>query len=339
MTTATSSATDPASRPDTAATLGMLLARARQARGLEQREAAARLGLSPDIVRSLEEGNAHQVDAPVFVRGYLLRYARFLGLPEQEILERYRCLGISEQPPLHLTPTTPVQVGGRSVSRWFSYLLLLALLGGIAWVGLEQAGRQGPEALPVTGVKPPAGAIPSPPGPPPAIEPAGGPDGGQGRSTVATPTLPPPAPTSLPAAHPPPLAETPRAGLAETAPVVAIPTVSVAPAAAPPVATPAAADSPGAAPAALPPGHVELVLEFKGDSWVSIKDAGGQRLAYQTGKANSTSTFTGQAPFRIVLGNSAAVTIRLNGQTIDPAVYVKRTGPSQFVLDAAKPGA
>jgi cytoskeleton protein RodZ len=88
---------------DTAQALGALLARARQARSLERQEVALRLGLSQEIIRALEEGNAQQVDAPVFVRGYLLRYARFLGLPEQDILERYRNLGISEQPPLQLT--------------------------------------------------------------------------------------------------------------------------------------------------------------------------------------------------------------------------------------------
>ena len=89
---------------------------------------------------------------------------------------------------------------------------------------------------------------------------------------------------------------------------------------------------------ALPPGQAELVLEFKEDCWVSVKDANGRRLAYGTSKASTVSTLTGPPPFHIVLGNTGAVAIKLNGQTIDPAIYVKRGGISQFVLGTPKPG-
>lgn len=324
MNASTTASQQTANLPqDTPQALGALLARTRQARGLEPHEIALRLGLSQEVIRALEEGNAQQVDAPVFVRGYLLRYARFLGLPEQDILERYRNLGISEQPPLYLTPATPAKAGSHAVLRGVTYLLLAALLGWLGWLGYEQiptlqdrnaadAQRLPAAALPPDAAQPPARHT----GQPPA-------------ATVPSSPAPSPAtPEPSPGSEAKPLEQ--QTALAVPPPAATAPT--------PAEAQPAAVTAPATPPLPLPPGHAELTLNFKGDCWVSIKDAAGQRLAYGVIKANTSNTFTGPAPFRLVLGNSSAVEIKLNGQTIDPATYVKRSGPSQLVLNLPKPG-
>jgi len=310
---------------DTAQALGALLARARQARGLERQEVALRLGLSQEVIRALEEGNAQQVDAPVFVRGYLLRYARFLGLPEQEMLERYRNLGISEQPPLQLSPVTPAKTGSHALLRVVTYLLLAALLGWLGWLGYEQipAGR---DQAASDARQPPAAASSTQGAAPPTAGHSGNAPAATVPATAPSPKMPEPSRENSEA----------RPGEQQTA-GIAPPPVETAPQTVVETRTPA-----GAAPAAtsppLPPGHAELTLSFKGDCWVSVKDAAGQRLAYGVIKGNTTNTFTGPAPFRLVLGNSSAVEIKLNGQTVDPATYVKRGGPSQLVLNLPKPG-
>jgi cytoskeleton protein RodZ len=311
--------------------LGALLAKARQARGLEQREVANRLGLNAQIIRALEEGTAHQVDAPVFVRGYLLRYARFLGLPEQDILERYKHLGINEQPPLYPAPAASPSAGGSTAIRWSAYLSLAALVAWLAWLGYEQLNA--PPGIAVT--SPPA-ELPAQPAvsaatPQPAAENGGVPAKHAGSIPAET------APAASPA--PPPPAPPPGGGEDKAGSQAAVPSTPVTETLAVPASeSPAAANATPPPPPALPPGQAELVLEFKGDCWVSVKDASGQHLAYETSKANTTSTLTGSPPFRIVLGNSGAVAIKLNGQTVDPAIYVKRGGISQFVLSTPKPG-
>ncbi|MFO1430848.1 MAG: RodZ family helix-turn-helix domain-containing protein [Candidatus Competibacteraceae bacterium] len=315
---------------DVTQALGALLSKARQARGLERQEVALRLGLSQEIIRALEEGNAQQVDAPVFVRGYLLRYARFLGLPEQEILERYRNLGISEQPPLQIAPVRPAKTGSHALLRGITYVLLAALLGWFVWLGYEQVPAWRDQAGSDT-ARPPTAASSTPGVPAPNTgHPGTVPSEHGGQPPAATtPINPVPAPA--------PAEPTPGnngAGSVESQ------TAGITPPAA--ESTPAAgAQTPtGAAPpASLPPGHAELTLNFKGDCWVSIKDANGQRLAYGVMKANTSNTFTGSAPFRLVLGNSSAVELKLNGRLVDPATYVKRGGPSQLVLNLPlKPG-
>ena len=323
---------EPANPQDTPASLGTLLARARMARGLEPQEVAIRLGLNPQIIRSLEEGNAHQVDAPVFVRGYLLRYARFLGLPEQEILERYKHLGISEQPPLHLAPAAKSRTRSGTVIRWFAYVLVLGLvIGWLVWLGFEQVNAPGTPAIPAA--PEPSAERAAPAVPPPAVESASSaPAKRDGDNPLATaPVTGSAPPTASPAQ--------PQGGEGEQA--SGRQTVTIPPAPATPAVssteTQAATNTTSVTPTpALLPGHAELVLEFKGDCWVSVKDAKGQRLAYGTVKADTVNTLSGFPPFHIVLGNSSVVTIKLNGQTIDPATYIKRGGPSQFVLP--KPG-
>ncbi len=313
---------------DTAQALGALLAKARQARGLERQEVALRLGLNQEIIRALEEGNAQQVDAPVFVRGYLLRYARFLGLPEQEILERYRNLGISEQPPLQLAPATPTKTGSHALLRGVTYLLLAALLGWLVWLGYEQVPTWRDQAGSDAG-QPPTAASSTPGAPPPhaghpgAVPPEHG--GNPPAATTPSSPAPSPVPPESPGNNEASPGESQTAGInppaAETTPAAGVQTPTGA-----------------APPALLPPGHAALTLNFKGDCWVSVKDANGQRLAYGVMKANTSNTFTGPAPFRLVLGNSSAVELKLNGQIVDPATYVKRSGPSQLVLNLPKPG-
>ena len=64
--------------------LGEKLELARQARGLSVSEAAAQLRLSQSVISHLENEEWGAI-APVYLRGYLKSYARFLGLDTTEI--------------------------------------------------------------------------------------------------------------------------------------------------------------------------------------------------------------------------------------------------------------
>ena len=80
--------------------IGPSLQRAREARGLEREEVAQRLHLSVSQIADLEEERFDRFPAPIFVSGYLRKYAVLLGLPADPLLEAYEKRGM-EPPPLH----------------------------------------------------------------------------------------------------------------------------------------------------------------------------------------------------------------------------------------------
>ncbi|WP_407332362.1 cytoskeleton protein RodZ [Enterovibrio sp. 27052020O] len=64
-----------------------------------------------------------------------------------------------------------------------------------------------------------------------------------------------------------------------------------------------------------------LVLSFKGDCWVDIRDASGKRLLTGIKSAGETVDLSGQAPFKVVLGAPAAVNLVYNGNKVDLSSY------------------
>jgi cytoskeleton protein RodZ len=307
---------------------GAVLRRARLNQQWDIKEAAARLKLGSHIVEALENDAFERLGAPIFVRSYLQRYADLLGLPRQQLLERFQALGINQPPPLKVTrPVRPHSTIGDL--RWLGYPLLAVALVWVGWIAVERVTSQldfGTSGNTGEG----AGNLITLPG--------------QGSAAPAAPAAstaaPPPAPVTPPAA--PALSPV----LADTAPP--------APPGASEPASPtaggyvegllAATDSQPAATAAA--GSAEsginrhqLVLRFSEDCWVEVKDSSGERLAYGLNTANSTRTLVGSAPFTLMLGNSTVVTIELNGKTVDTGLYYNRRGPSRFVLEAPAAGA
>ena len=62
-----------------------------------------------------------------------------------------------------------------------------------------------------------------------------------------------------------------------------------------------------------------LTLRFAGESWVEVRDARGERLVYRLAAAGEERSVSGEAPFRIVLGNAPGVEAELNGEPVDIA--------------------
>lgn len=327
--------------------LGSLLARARNARRLEHREAAMRLGVSTGVIEALEENEFQRLGAPVFVRGYLTRYAHLLDLPEEEVLDRYKRLGISDPPPLRVSPSIKPQAKMSDTGvRWISYLLVFGIIAYLGWLGLDQVSSHFESPASQQTRRDADGdtslALP------------------HFESSTPEKTEPPTAevPASIPATTPPPssvrkatperqqvvsqeeVAGTPDAGQSSP-PAVAETTVTVEDTAASrstveETAEPAEAVVGGAS---MPEGELRLVMEFTDDCWVDIKDANGERLAFGLLKANTTHTVSGKGPFSLVLGNAPAVNIELNGQPIDKSAYVPRRGTvARFTLEVPAAG-
>ncbi len=79
---------------------------------------------------------------------------------------------------------------------------------------------------------------------------------------------------------------------------------------------------------------VRLRLNFSADSWVELYDAGGQRIFFDLGPANSVRSFTAAAPLRVLLGYADGVQLELNGQPVTLPSHVRQGNLARFTVDA-----
>lgn len=125
-----------------------------------------------------------------------------------------------------------------------------------------------------------------------------------------------------------PLAGRPHGGEPPAAPApAAAPSVphEAAPPSAPPPAAPVASvpseapPSAASVPVEAPPGQprvARLRFAFSGESWVEVRDAGGQVILRQLSPAASEKAVEGVPPFRVVVGNAAATRVSLDDQPV-----------------------
>lgn len=71
-------------------TVGSILRKARQAKGLELRDVFAELKIQPRFLKALEEGDWVVFDSSVHAKGFLKNYAEYLELNTDEILAFFR---------------------------------------------------------------------------------------------------------------------------------------------------------------------------------------------------------------------------------------------------------
>lgn len=64
-------------------------------------------------------------------------------------------------------------------------------------------------------------------------------------------------------------------------------------------------------------GLATLSLSFSDSCWTSISDANGKRMVYGVMKAGMQRVVSGVLPFKVILGQSDAVKVRLNGKSFD----------------------
>ena len=82
-------------------TLGSYLREAREARGLDLRDAAQQTRISIAFLQAIENEDFAKLPGEVFVKGFLKSYTRFLQLSEDEVMKRYselRSLPVAQAP-------------------------------------------------------------------------------------------------------------------------------------------------------------------------------------------------------------------------------------------------
>jgi cytoskeleton protein RodZ len=321
---------------ESAASPGVRLRRAREARGESVHEAAFAIKLSPRQIEALENDDFAALPGMAFVRGFARNYARYLGLDAAPLLDGIERLAGADQPDLSPIRNADGDLPSGGGTRRGSFpagavVAVLLVLLGVGWY-FDWFRTEPPAALELQTEPAPAFA--------PAPTEAGS-AASSSSEPVAAPALAPlaPAETSAPAVAPGNAAANSAvlgasvAGTMGTVPTDSGAPASTSPAAAPgapaSIAPPALASTSAAAPAEASPaaeegvGGKRLSFRFGGDSWIEVRDASGTILHSGTNRAGSSRVVQGTPPFRLVVGNSANVVLEQDGQAVDLAAHTR----------------
>lgn len=300
---------------------GQRLAAERQARGIDIDRIAALLHLRLQVVEALEADRYDQLPDPVFVAGYLRNYARVLGIDASSIVDDYKSRVPDLESALALAPTQtdrePETKSGGLLARLATLVLFGAAVGLLAlwWQGqrVNPAGEQGssPTAASTDQTTP---------------ETASAATGIAAASTAGPVTT---DQTTATAADTQPESRTDT-----TSPT---PTVPAVPPQAGTTSEATADDDFGTArTATAPSGPGRVELEFTGASWIDVRGADGKLVLNGEMRAGDRHVLNGQPPFKLVIGNSAATRMTVDGQPFDLQPRA-RGNVARFTFDPAAP--
>lgn len=304
---------------------GDILRQAREVKQLPVAAIATQLNLDLRTVEALESNDQARLPAPIFVRGYLRSYARLVGVAETDVLKAYQALAPEEPTPqVRQPPRRRRSLPNQSLQRrrfpWRSLfgLLLLLLLALAAY-------RFGPALLAL---------FRDEPAPPTEDETALSlPQRPQASASIAPVEARPALDLPLPQAGGP-VAE-PEAALPEPLEWPLPPGASPAESTLESGLEPATESAPVRQATAAVPGQIALQLHFKQDSWVEIRDSTQKRLLHGLMLQGTTRTLSGSAPVEVILGNSLAVELQVDGQVFDHSRY-NRGNVARFSLPSPR---
>jgi len=117
--------------------LGERFRAAREARGLSLSDVAEQIRIRSVYLAAIEDENWSAIGAPVYIRGFLRTYARFLGLDPEEVVTEFNALSGKAGAPAPV-PSAPVPPVGRvtesSSSRNLSPVIWIASLVAVALI-------------------------------------------------------------------------------------------------------------------------------------------------------------------------------------------------------------
>ena len=169
--------------------LGERFRAAREARGITLSQVAEQIRIRSLYLAAIEEEKWSTIGAPVYVRGFLRTYARFLGLdPEEAVGAFNKTLPAPAPPPEEEPPrraTAPAWASG--LLLWIAGTVAVLLIAFVVFTELTMPRGTPVSAVAVSAAPAPASPVPatsgsaapsaSPAGAPPASPAAGVPDG------------------------------------------------------------------------------------------------------------------------------------------------------------------
>ncbi len=280
---------------------GAMLREARKALSFSQEYIASKLNLKLGLVNDIEDDKFDPSMAVTFDRGYLANYAKIVAVDVEDVLASYDALdaaSIQRSEMLSFSKETSKQAEHSRV-MWLSYFIVAVLIGlTVLWWQQESSQQTDNSAndLAVNTNK----AVDS--------------DNIQENEKLNT-GLEANVDTSVPIEKEVPTIETDKQSVLSTTNEQEQVTTEEK------LITSTENTQVNEV---IPAQEAELstaVFTFKGDCWVNIYDATGERIAWGVKKAGYVMTIQGQAPLRITVGKPELTSIVFNNQAIDMSVF------------------
>ncbi len=138
--------------------LGERFRAAREARGLTLSDVAEQIRIRSVYLAAIEDESWASIGAPVYIRGFLRTYARFLGLDPEEVVAEFNGEASAPAPPIPSAPGSPPktsyladeQVPARGLSPliWVASLVAVVLIAIVVYNEATLRARQTAAALP-----------------------------------------------------------------------------------------------------------------------------------------------------------------------------------------------
>jgi cytoskeleton protein RodZ len=295
----------PTDNPPATASLGARFRAAREACGLGIDEVASRLRAPPSKIHAIESDDLDQLGAKVFARGYLLSYARLVGLPAVVV---ETALADREQPEIPLSSSVHVPRSRYLLDRYArrgAYLVLTAsIVLPVVWLAnreqlpLDQLGLRSLDA--------------------PVEQVADRPLPADGFESTTRPVVAP-------------LDGEPRADDDDVTVMASLTPFSNQR----PIPRSAAEE-----PAEPIPAVVESaaergwLLRLRQDSWVEILDVDGRRLEYGLLPAGTERRYPADRVASVALGNALGAEWLRDGEAVDLAPF-RRANVARFTVSSA----
>lgn len=285
--------------------VGTLLTRAREEKGLTQTQLSRQLRLPSSIIRYIESDQIEQL-APIYRRGYIRNFARQVGLDEHAVLALIPTDADSLPELRDVLPTPRGGLGFERIIRGATYgFATLVIVLPLVWLFVEGGARffepGSEEGLEIVSAE--------------SSESTGKESSQVSQRLAYALSLDDPEqsgtePSHLSASAVPLRA---RRSSQEIAPEEVSPSFF-------PVIQPTPVDS-AEETVPLVVGQQRLVLELDEDSWVEIRDTNGVRLEYNL-VSPGLHEYQGSAPFTILLGRGSTARVQLDDQPVDFGSHV-----------------
>lgn len=286
---------------------GSALRAARQEAGLSVADVAGALKVEEPIVRALEAEHYADLPPQPYIRGYVQRYARVVGLDAGKVLSGFNTVEETQTvSPTVLPPSRRKVYDDFARERWgllyggIVLVFIIVVAGALwwAWSGENAKPAESPideaAGLPVA-----EDAVPRRPD-----EPA-----------VAPVRVPPEPPAVAASDSPAVVSDSSSADVPDPPAAAASDPLSadVSTAAGEGVADP---DAPAAIDGEQPLAPDQITFAFDEDSWVEVRDRNGKLMHGDLGRSGDVVTLTGEAPFEILVGYADGVKITFNGDPV-----------------------
>ena len=313
-------------RPDTP---GAILAVAREAQALTQRDVADVLNLPLHVVEAIDADDKARLPAHVFTRGYVRAYAKLVGVDPDPLVSALTSDQYEKESVEQGVPQTQVR---KPLPLWILAAPVAVVLLGLVWffTGSDAAD------VPVADSSTASVEVPQTP----AVTQSNNPISSDSSDLDMAQ-----APTQAEAASQP--VQVANSGpddvvVAGTSPAAV---ANTAPAGSADLDAPSRPENELAIAASVDPGldntvvdagaqglserrltdlgEQRLALAFSEDCWVEIKDADGAQLYANLGRAGVEWRFVGAGPFQVLLGYAPGATLRFNEEVVALAPHTR----------------